>query len=143
MKRRKQIVENLEHLRKEWETSRDLATLRQAVLWGRDYPLPKWVAEAIDEHFKDLLVSPKEKQRRTLMRIADRMVLAVRDAIYGDKPYPLFYAHDDERPSEAHFRLACERLNSEGLHCNSAAVKKAWQRHKPLSLEVSLDRIGE
>ena len=94
-------------------------------------------------HLDDAVTSPRERQQHSFRDARFRMVLAVRVAFYGDKPFPVFYALPDETPSETHFRTASERLEKEGHIAAPASVKKAWQRHKPLTREEMLALILE
>jgi hypothetical protein len=136
--------ENLEDLRELWEADRDLAYLWQALIVarGRDRALPDWLIVALRKNLEATLAPPawRRKQRVQADQRA-RMVDAVRAAIHGSRPYPYFYAADNEKASEAHFRVAAERLNAEGLVCNAGSVKKTWQRHKPLPYEEALALI--
>jgi len=110
------IARNLNDLREEWEADGDPQTLWQAVSWCRGHPLPDWLADALSEHVRDAFVSPRERQKRTVRDFTARTIFAVRDAIHEGRAYPAFYRPDDEKPSERHFRAACEQLNAEAIH---------------------------
>lgn len=47
---RQNAEENLEELRKVWETDGDLEYLRQALSWARGVPLPDWLTEALRQN---------------------------------------------------------------------------------------------
>jgi hypothetical protein len=141
--RRRQAEQNLKELRELWEAERDLTYLWQALNWARGSPLPIWLTDALTENLQTATVSPRQRQQGTLQDQRGRIVNAVRDAIHGSRPYPFFYADADETASEAHFRVAAERLTAEGLKCTPDSVKKTWQRHKPLSYDEVLARITD
>jgi len=141
--RRRQKIESLEELRELWEAEGDLAYLWQALSCADGVPLPDWLAEALKQNLEAVMVTPRECQQRMQQNQTGRIVHAVRDAIHGGCPYPYFYAADNEKASEPHFRAAAERLSAEGLVCSPQSVKKAWQRHKPLPYEQALALILE
>jgi len=135
--------EILEELRELWEADGDLRTLWQALGWARRSAMPDWLIDALKQNLDATIVKPVERQRRVQQQQSWRIVNAVRGAIYGETPYPVYYATDIEAASEDHFRLAAERLNAEGLACTPDGVKKTWQRYKPLPYEQAIERIME
>ena len=140
-KRDEHLATDLEDLKGAWEAYGDLHDLRQAVAICRYRPLPEWLYEVLFEYLTDAMTTPAEKQKQAMRSIATRMIWAVREAYYGDRSFPVFYKTDDEKPTEKHYRAAAERLNAEGVACTPQGVKKAWQRHGPLTREASLTQL--
>jgi hypothetical protein len=149
--RNEQVEAVLETIRESYETtyevpgwpidSRCLHELHYAVRWCRGYPLPAWLSNALQRVLEDIMETPLKKKRRAEMNQASRIVHAVRSAFYGDQFYPALYRHDDEKPSEHHYKAACEQLKTAGLTCTWEMVKKTWQRHKPPLYEEGMDQL--